>query len=62
VPPSVFVLYELTKLPAALLRDKLADGSINPKLSRGRATQASGLPAFVWVTPLKRVSIRKLFS
>jgi hypothetical protein len=34
LPPSVFVLYELTKLPAALLRDKLADGSINPKLER----------------------------
>jgi hypothetical protein len=34
LPPSVFVLYELTKLPAALLREKLADGGINPKLER----------------------------
>jgi hypothetical protein len=34
LPPSAFTLYELTKLPAALLREKLKDGSINPKLER----------------------------
>jgi hypothetical protein len=34
LPPSVFTLYELTKLPAAMLREKLADGSINPRLER----------------------------
>ena len=34
LPPSVFTLYELTKLPAALLRETLNDGSINAKLER----------------------------
>ena len=34
LPPSVFTLYELTKLPVALLHEKLKDGSINPKLER----------------------------
>jgi hypothetical protein len=34
LPPSVFTLYELTKLPAALLRERLADSSISPKLER----------------------------
>jgi hypothetical protein len=34
LPPSVFTLYELTKLPVALLHGKLKDGSINPKLER----------------------------
>src|SRR5262249_46605665 len=32
--PSVFTLYELTKLPAEMLREKLKDGSINPKTER----------------------------
>src|SRR5262245_56355941 len=34
LPPSVFTLYELTKLPIGDLRAKLADGSISPKLER----------------------------
>jgi hypothetical protein len=34
LPPSVFTLYELTKLPTAMLREKLQDGSINPRLER----------------------------
>ena|SRR5262249_23124081 len=34
LPPSVFTLYELTKLPIETVRAKLADGSINPKLER----------------------------
>jgi hypothetical protein len=34
LPPSLRTLYELTKLPAALLREKLKDGSINPKTER----------------------------
>ena len=34
LPPSVFTLYELTKLPAEMLREKLKDGSINPKTER----------------------------
>jgi hypothetical protein len=34
LPPSVFTLYELTKLPIETVRAKLADGSINPKLQR----------------------------
>jgi hypothetical protein len=34
LPPSVFTLYELTKLPAAMLRERLKDGSINPSLER----------------------------
>ena len=34
LPPSVFTLYELTKLPAELLRAKLSDGSINPRTGR----------------------------
>src|SRR5215510_12068581 len=32
LPPSVFTLYELTKVAPAMLREKLADGSINPNL------------------------------
>ena len=34
LPPSVFTLYELTKLPAEMLREKLKDGSINTKTER----------------------------
>src|SRR6516164_4429021 len=34
LPPSVFTLCELTKLPIGDLRAKLADGSISPKLER----------------------------
>jgi hypothetical protein len=34
LPSSVFTLYELTKLPAAELIDKLKGGSINPRLER----------------------------
>jgi hypothetical protein len=34
LPPSVFTLYELTKLPDAMLREKLKDGSITPRLER----------------------------
>jgi len=54
LPPSVFTLYELTKLPAALLRETLNDGSINAKLERkdvarwrkgegGKAAESSGV-------------------
>jgi hypothetical protein len=47
LPPSVFTLYELTKLPAAMLRAKLSAGSINPKterkdVARWRAEQRGG--------------------
>ena len=47
LPPSVFTLYELTKLPAEMLRAKLSDGSINPKterkdVARWRAEQRGG--------------------
>jgi hypothetical protein len=38
LPPSVFTLYELTKLPASALREKLADGGINPRLERKTVT------------------------
>jgi hypothetical protein len=34
LPPAVFTLYELTKLPAAMLHEKLKDRSINPKTKR----------------------------
>ena len=34
LPPSMRTLYELTKLPEEILRQKLKDGSINPKLER----------------------------
>jgi hypothetical protein len=34
LPPSMCTLYELTKLPEEILRQKLKDGSINPKLER----------------------------
>jgi hypothetical protein len=34
LPPSVFTLYELTKLLEDVLRAKLKDGSINPKTER----------------------------
>src|SRR5262245_55453770 len=34
LPPSVFTLCELTKLPAEMLREKLKHGSINPKTER----------------------------
>jgi hypothetical protein len=34
LPPAVFTLYELTKLPDTTLREKLKDGSINPRLER----------------------------
>jgi hypothetical protein len=34
LPPSVFTLYELTKLPIGTVRAKLADGSISPNLER----------------------------
>jgi len=34
LPPRPETLYQLTKLPAAMLLQKLADGSINPKTER----------------------------
>jgi hypothetical protein len=34
LPPSVFTLYELTKLPTEVLHAKLKDGGINPKTER----------------------------
>jgi hypothetical protein len=34
LPPSMRTLYELTRLPPDVLREKLADGSINPQLER----------------------------
>ena len=47
LPPSMRTLYELTKLPEEILRQKLKDGSINPKLerkdvARWRAEQRGG--------------------
>ena len=47
LPPSMCTLYELTKLPEEILRQKLKDGSINPKLerkdvARWRAEQRGG--------------------
>jgi len=47
LPPSMRTLYELTKLPEEILRQKLKDGSINPKLerkdvARWRAEQRAG--------------------
>lgn len=34
LPPSWYTLYELTKLPAGDLQDRLADGSIHPGIER----------------------------
>ena len=47
LPPSMRTLYELTKLPEEILRQKLKGGSINPKLerkdvARWRAEQRGG--------------------
>ena len=47
LPPSMRTLYELTKLPEEILRKRLKDGSINPKLerkdvARWRAEQRGG--------------------
>ena len=47
LPPSMRTLYDLTKLPEEILRQKLKDGSITPKLerkdvARWRAEQRGG--------------------
>src|SRR5262245_40697481 len=39
LPPSLRTLFELTKLPAEVLRAKLRDGSINPRTERKHVTQ-----------------------
>src|SRR5215472_16567722 len=49
LPPAWGTLYELTKLPDAVLRAKLADGTINPKLERNTVTAMLSEPEYAAV-------------
>jgi hypothetical protein len=42
LPPSYRTLYELTKIEHKVLREKLADGTINPKMERSQVMELRG--------------------